>query len=186
MTLDTAAYAWCVLPLNTSCPFLPLFLLQTYCKPSAVHHSESSFVHNFEVTVTGQGNVHTSEARFFQNESNSKKKIVGSIGLVKFLILESTAIASCLLNYFSDLCSQHKNYISEWKSNCHCQTKTSSAIKWTVLDSTYFGIKFYFPHQCPIWLNNGRFLCSWGFVLHNIHCYLRLFTKFCTVIEFYT
>ena len=57
-------WRWCVYPLTLLVLFLPLFLLQTFCKSSAVHHRESSFVHNFEVTVTGQGNVHTSEARF--------------------------------------------------------------------------------------------------------------------------
>ena len=174
------------LPLNTSCPFLPLFLLQTFCKPSAVQNSESSFVHNFEVTVTGQGNVHTSEARFFQNESNSKTNS-GQYWTSK--VFDFGIHCHCLMSFelfFRSIVASTKNYISEWKSYCHCQTKPSSAIKWTVPDSTYFGIKFYFPHQCPIWLNNGRCLCLWRFVLHNIHCYSRLCTKFCNVIEFYT
>ena len=107
MTLDNAADAWFVYPLTLLVLFLSLFLLQTFCKPSAVHHSESSFVHNFELLLQGKAmSILQKQDSFKMNLT--VKQIVGSIGLVKFLILESTAIASFLLNYFSDLCSQHK------------------------------------------------------------------------------
>ena len=112
MTLDTAADAWCVYPLTLLVLFCPCscYKLTANRQPSTTVNQVLYII----LKLLSRGKAMS----IFQKQDSFKmnltvKQIVGSIGLVKFLILESTAIASCLLNYFSDLCSQHKK-LYQW------------------------------------------------------------------------